>query len=402
MTKSPKFKILRFSQNFLLFFMLKILKFILLFLFNFYKTLWFWFLSLPKAGKILVCSFLVFAFAISSLANNSNQNIKKAEVLGINSSQSESSQFSRTDSLSSLESSQNSSSILNSVSETVLNSNNNSQNSMENSKETSQEAVVPVPVPVLAVLNSENNSQNLPKSQEKTEPIVDVNKTTKSPKIDKKLYQVLEIVDGDTIKISEIGTLRLIGIDTPETKDPRKVVQCFGVEASNNAKNLLSGQKVYLEFDKSKPILDKYQRTLAYVFREDGYFYNLETVKDGFAHSYKSFPHPKLDEFNLAENNARSGKIGFWAESSCNGNTEQGVSGEVAKANVPPTGGTQKETQTPKAEIQVEKPAVGNFDSNNDGKVTCKDFKGQVTDPNILAQYPKLDGNSDGIGCESN
>ena len=167
----------------------------------------------------------------------------------------------------------------------------------------------------------------------------------------KKLYQILEVVDGDTVKISEIGTLRLIGIDTPETKDPRKVVQCFGKEASENAKKLLSGQKVWLEFDESKSKTDKYGRTLAYIFREDGYFYNLETVKNGFAHSYREYPHPKLDEFNLAEKQAREGKIGFWADNTCQGNTTQGVAGEAAKATVPPIGGTQEKTQIPKEEI---------------------------------------------------
>ena len=239
-------------------------------------------------------------------------------------------------------------------------------------------------------------------SQETAEnPKILTNLAVETPKISKKLYQVLEVVDGDTIKISEIGTLRLIGIDTPETKDPRKVVQCFGKEASNRATELLANKKVYLEFDETHSKLDKYQRTLAYVFREDGYFYNLEVVKDGFAHSYKEYPHPKLDEFNLAENSARNDKKGFWADNTCSGNTEQGVSGEVAKAPVSPTGGTkEKAVEIPKAEIA--KPAAGNFDSNNDGKVTCADFKGQVKDPNILAIYPKLDGNSDGVGCESN
>jgi micrococcal nuclease len=64
----------------------------------------------------------------------------------------------------------------------------------------------------------------------------------------------------------------LIGIDILETKDPRKPVQCFGVEASNRAKELLSGKKVYLEFDTANRI-DKYGRTLVYVYHQDGYFF---------------------------------------------------------------------------------------------------------------------------------
>ena len=60
-------------------------------------------------------------------------------------------------------------------------------------------------------------------------------------------YQVIKVVDGDTITIDLNGkaeTIRLIGINTPETVDPRKPVECFGVEASNKAKELL----IYLFF----------------------------------------------------------------------------------------------------------------------------------------------------------
>jgi|SRR5215216_1170712 len=65
-------------------------------------------------------------------------------------------------------------------------------------------------------------------------------------------YPVTDVVDGDTIKVRMSGkeeTLRLIGIDTPETVDPRKSVQCFGKEASNKARELLSGKNVRIEMD---------------------------------------------------------------------------------------------------------------------------------------------------------
>lgn len=167
-------------------------------------------------------------------------------------------------------------------------------------------------------------------------------------------------------------------------------------EASNNAKNLLSGQKVYLEFDETHSKLDKYQRTLAYVFREDGYFYNLEAVKNGFAHSYKQYPHPKLDEFNLAENNARSGKIGFWADNTCQGNTEQGASGEVPKIAVPPTGGTQTTQEVPKSEIQttggIIKKSTNNIchDTNSKSYTKTKNFTSYNTIEECLASGGRL------------
>lgn len=139
------------------------------------------------------------------------------------------------------------------------------------------------------------------------------------------LFQVTEVVDGDTIKVSLLGTLRLIGIDTPETRDPRKPVQCFGIEASNKAKELLSGKKVYLEYDPAQK-QDKYGRTLAYVYREDGLFYNAEMIKQGYAHSYVRFPHPRLDEFNTYQQEARDNGRGFWAANTCNGDTTKAIS----------------------------------------------------------------------------
>ena len=321
---------------------MKFLKSVLLFMFAFYKAIWFWFLRLPRAGKVLVGIFLIFAVAISSLANSGQKFSSSNSIF--------SSLFS-----SSSENLANNSENSEKFSENLAKSTKTSQETAENQKNliiSSQKSTVANTDDAIKSLlaNNEEPAKSLLSNTE--EPI-----KTDSAKIaqtqNKKLYQILEVVDGDTVKISEIGTLRLIGIDTPETKDPRKVVQCFGKEASENAKKLLSGQKVWLEFDESKSKTDKYGRTLAYIFREDGYFYNLEAVKNGFAHSYREYPHPKLDEFNLAEKQAREGKIGFWADNTCQGNTEQGVAGEAAKATVPPIGGTQEKTQIPKEEIQT-------------------------------------------------
>lgn len=130
------------------------------------------------------------------------------------------------------------------------------------------------------------------------------------------LYFVTSVVDGDTIKVSEIGTIRLIGVDTPETVDPRKEIQCFGIEASNKTKELLNGYRVRLEIDSSQGTQDKYGRTLAYVFREDGLFINLELIKQGYAYEYTySIPYKYQKDFKNAQQNAKSLNIGLW--SSC-------------------------------------------------------------------------------------
>lgn len=138
-------------------------------------------------------------------------------------------------------------------------------------------------------------------------------------------YKVTEVVDGDTIKISmngSIETLRLIGIDTPETVDPRKPVQCFGKEASNKAKELLSGKKVRIETDPTQGERDKYDRLLAYVYREDGLFYNKVIIEDGYAHEYTyNKPYKYQTQFKLAQQSAQAGQKGLWSPTTCNGDT---------------------------------------------------------------------------------
>ena len=105
-------------------------------------------------------------------------------------------------------------------------------------------------------------------------------------------YPVLRVIDGDTVKIQYNGkptTVRLIGIDTPETVHPQKPVERFGKEASAFTRNLLLGEPVYLRFDTDRT--DKYGRLLAYLYRvPDGLFVNLEIVRQGYGHAYTRFP----------------------------------------------------------------------------------------------------------------
>ena len=86
-------------------------------------------------------------------------------------------------------------------------------------------------------------------------------------------FTVTNVVDGDTIQVDANGQrlkIRMIGLDTPETVDPRKPVQCFGREASAQAKTILGGQSVYLETDPSQDSVDRYGRTLTYVWTSRG------------------------------------------------------------------------------------------------------------------------------------
>lgn len=133
------------------------------------------------------------------------------------------------------------------------------------------------------------------------------------------LVQVTKVVDGDTIEVLLDGqkkTIRLIGINTPETVDPRRPVQCFGKEASDETKRLLTGKAVYLSKDVSET--DKYDRLLRFVFLpvENGQmlFINDYLVRQGFANNYPYPPDVKYDDqFRQAENEAREQKKGLWS-----------------------------------------------------------------------------------------
>lgn len=124
------------------------------------------------------------------------------------------------------------------------------------------------------------------------------------------LYLVTKVVDGDTIEIDGKYKLRYIGIDTPETVDPRRRVGCFGKEASNKNKELVLGKKVRLEKDVSET--DKYGRLLRYVYVGD-LFVNKYLVEEGYAKASSYPPDIKYQEiFTLAQKTAQSANKGLW------------------------------------------------------------------------------------------
>lgn len=132
-------------------------------------------------------------------------------------------------------------------------------------------------------------------------------------------WTVVRDVDGDTIDVQQGGTretVRLIGVDTPETHDPRKPVQCFGEAAAAHTKALVAGKDVRLEADSEDSDRDKYHRLLRYVYLPDGTLLNAELIQDGWGFAYVVFPFEKLDAFRALEASARSAGSGLW--SGCN------------------------------------------------------------------------------------
>ena len=132
------------------------------------------------------------------------------------------------------------------------------------------------------------------------------------------LYPVTHVVDGDTLIANVAGhevTIRLLGINTPETVDPRKPVECYGPEASAEGKKLLIGKEVYIERETNREAYDKYGRVLAYVRLPDGTFYNQFMVEQGYAREY-TFNNEKYTyqkDFKKAQAGAQKGKLGLWS-----------------------------------------------------------------------------------------
>ena len=138
------------------------------------------------------------------------------------------------------------------------------------------------------------------------------------------LYPVTRVVDGDTIDVDMAGTIeriRLIGINTPETVDTRRPVQCFGKEASAHMHELLDGKMVSLKKDSVTGDRDKYGRMLRYVYNEGDRDINAAQIEDGYAYEYtyhgQVYAHQA--EYKKLAADARTHSKGLWSENTCNG-----------------------------------------------------------------------------------
>jgi micrococcal nuclease len=137
---------------------------------------------------------------------------------------------------------------------------------------------------------------------------------TASPTAGRTPAQVVRVIDGDTIAVVIDGLeyrVRYIGIDTPETVDPRLPVECFGREASQRNRELLEGKTVELEKDVSET--DQYDRLLRYVW-VDGEMVNATLVREGYAVAVTYAPDVKYQELLLElQRQARAEGQGLWS-----------------------------------------------------------------------------------------
>lgn len=124
--------------------------------------------------------------------------------------------------------------------------------------------------------------------------------------------RVRQVFDGDTISVSNVGVVRLIGVDAPEKHGSYRASEPFGDAAADFLRALLLGKDVRLEYD--GPRLDPYKRTLAYVVLADGRLANLEIIRAGWAETYRRFTFVRKPDFLAAERDAKAARRGMWAK----------------------------------------------------------------------------------------
>ena len=195
---------------------------------------------------------------------------------------------------------------------------------------------------------------------------------------------VVEVVDGDTIKVNLGGgfyTVRYIGVDTPETKHPTVGVECYGREASAANQQLVGGKTVLLEKDVSET--DRYGRLLRYVWLE-GELVNERLVRQGYAVSSTYPPDVKYQErFLAAQREAREADRGLW----------DACGGADVPAGAPPVVPAPSSGDCDPAYPDVCIPSPPpDLDC---GEIPYRRFRVLPPDPH------RFDGDHDGIGCES-
>lgn len=192
-------------------------------------------------------------------------------------------------------------------------------------------------------------------------------------------YLVIEVIDGDTIKIEGGQKIRYIGIDTPETVHPSKPVEYFGIEASNKNKELVEGKQVKFEKDISET--DRYGRLLRYIWVGD-IFVNDYLVRQGYAYASTYPPDVKYaEQFVQAQREARENNRGLWA--SCQSTTEP-----------------EPEQESEPSPIE---DIICSYNAYN-----CSDFSTHAEAQSVFEycggtsnDIHRLDGDNNGIACES-
>jgi len=154
-------------------------------------------------------------------------------------------------------------------------------------------------------------------------------------KLERPLWRITSTVDGDTIKVKRTDapvyeTIRLIGIDTPETHKPGVKVECGGPEASAKMRRMAftadhRGRRVHLKTDRTQDVRDRYGRALAYVITLAGRDLNRAQVQAGLAlpYIYNGNPFQRFSAYDQSKRQAKKANRGSWKHCGGNFHSEQ-------------------------------------------------------------------------------
>jgi len=133
------------------------------------------------------------------------------------------------------------------------------------------------------------------------------------------------IYDGDTLQVENIGKVRLLGIDCPESKPSERdryylnnysispeTLRRVAHEAKHFNIELVKGKQVRLRFDRT--VKDRYGRLLAYLYLPDGRMLNRVLIEKGLASVYRRFKFREQKNFLAAEETARTHQLGLWQQ----------------------------------------------------------------------------------------
>lgn len=194
--------------------------------------------------------------------------------------------------------------------------------------------------------------------------------------------RVVKVVDGDTIKLDTGEVVRYIGIDTPESVDPRKPVQCYAKEASAKNKELVEGKTVELEKDISET--DKYRRLLRYIWVGNTLI-NEYLVREGYAHASSYPPDIKYqDRFTQAQQLARQEQKGLWGVTCATNPT------------IAPTTGVKQQTITNTNQNQKNTGGYTCDCSKTCPSMSCDEAQFQLKSCGCTAR----DNDGDGVACD--
>lgn len=221
--------------------------------------------------------------------------------------------------------------------------------------------------------NKNNNDSNKEKSS----------KSDKQNNKDKQEVTLSRVVDGDTVKLNYKGkeeTFRLLLIDTPETKDPRKGVQPYGKEASAKTEDLVSNaDKLSIKFDKGDK-KDKYGRYLVYLYA-DGQMVNDELVREGLARVKYIYPPNNTyeDKLKASQKKAQEEKLNIWSDEEPP--TDEESTEEPETTEEPPSDSVDTDVDAPEKNDIPDKPNTSNNNSNSNSSSSDNDTAkpGEIT-----------------------